>query len=70
MTLISLMANPKMFSVYRSIILMKVLELLFSTLSSKSCASSEVKKILLLLDFLVTETQFMSKDKKVVDGTD
>lgn len=65
-----LMANPKLFSVYRSIIVMKVLELLFSTMSSTSCSSSEMKKFLLLLDFLVTETWLMSNDKKVVDRTD
>lgn len=61
------MANPELFSVYRSIVVMRVLELLFSTVSSTSCTSSEMKKVLLLLDFLATETWFMSKDKKMVD---
>lgn len=67
MTWMSLMANPELFSVYRSIVVMRVLELLFSTVSSTSCTSSEMKKVLLLLDFLATETWFMSKDKKMVD---
>lgn len=72
MTWMSLVANPRLFSVYKSIIVKKVFELLFSPKSSTSCTSSEIKKKinLLLFDFLVTENWFMSKDKKVVDRAD